>query len=307
MADLDRLLEDTSRTFALSIPYLPQPTRHEVTVAYLLFRIADTFEDASRWSRGRRTEALAELALLLATPDVRRAEAVAEGWAREVPIQHDGYRDLLRQTPFVLRSFTELDPEGRACIGEHIDRTISRMAAFVERTGPDGELRLRELEDLRAYCYAVAGIVGEMLTELFLRGREPLAEIGPYLRDRAARFGEGLQLVNILKDSAADAREGRVYIPPAVERSEVFDLARRDLVAATQYTLALQEAGAPDGVVAFNALPVGLAWATLEAVEERGPGAKIGRPAVWAIVRRLEKALAEGRPAVRVPAGRAAT
>ncbi len=232
---------------------------------------------------------------------------MAEDWAREVPIQHDGYRDLLRETPSVLRSFRELDPEGRACIGKHIDRTISRMAAFVERTGPDGELRLRGLEDLRAYCYAVAGIVGEMLTELFLRGREPLAEIGPYLRDRAARFGEGLQLVNILKDSAADAREGRVYIPPAVERSRVFDLARRDLVAATEYTLALQEAGAPDGVVAFNALPVGLAWATLEAVEERGPGAKIGRPAVWAIVRRLEKALAEGRPAVRVPAGRAAT
>ena len=47
----DKFLQDqlvkTSRTFALAIPLLPQPTARQVTVAYLLFRIADTFEDAS--------------------------------------------------------------------------------------------------------------------------------------------------------------------------------------------------------------------------------------------------------------------
>ncbi len=41
-ADLDTLLAETSRTFALAIPLLPEPTRHEVGVAYLLFRVADT-------------------------------------------------------------------------------------------------------------------------------------------------------------------------------------------------------------------------------------------------------------------------
>ncbi len=44
---LEELLIKTSRTFALSIPLLPEPTRREVTVAYLLFRIADTLEDGS--------------------------------------------------------------------------------------------------------------------------------------------------------------------------------------------------------------------------------------------------------------------
>ena len=48
-ADLEDLLEKTSRTFALSIPVLPEPTRREVMIAYLLFRIADTFEDAAHW------------------------------------------------------------------------------------------------------------------------------------------------------------------------------------------------------------------------------------------------------------------
>src|SRR5580658_3414801 len=51
MADVDRLLLHTSRTFALAIPQLPEPLRREVGVAYLLFRIADTFEDATRWPR----------------------------------------------------------------------------------------------------------------------------------------------------------------------------------------------------------------------------------------------------------------
>src|SRR4051812_37988052 len=49
-ADIDRLLLRTSRTFALAIPELPEPLRREVGVAYLLFRIADTFEDANRWA-----------------------------------------------------------------------------------------------------------------------------------------------------------------------------------------------------------------------------------------------------------------
>ena len=39
---LEDLLVKTSRTFALSIPPLPEPLRSEVTIAYLLFRIADT-------------------------------------------------------------------------------------------------------------------------------------------------------------------------------------------------------------------------------------------------------------------------
>ena len=58
---LQDLLVKTSRTFALAIPLLPEPTRREVTVAYLLFRIADTFEDASvEWDKPAQKRALFE-------------------------------------------------------------------------------------------------------------------------------------------------------------------------------------------------------------------------------------------------------
>ena len=53
------LLQKTSRTFALSIPLLPEPLQTEVAIAYLLFRIIDTFEDATRWAPARRAKALA--------------------------------------------------------------------------------------------------------------------------------------------------------------------------------------------------------------------------------------------------------
>ena len=117
-----------------------------------------------------------------------------------------------------------------------------------------------------------------MLSELFLLDRPGLAGIAGYLRERAATFGEALQLVNILKDSAVDAKEGRRYLPAEVPKSEVFALARKDLGVAGDYILALQKAGAPRGLVEFTALPVRLAWAALERVEKSGPGSKVSRP-----------------------------
>jgi farnesyl-diphosphate farnesyltransferase len=144
-----------------------------------------------------------------------------------------------------------------------------------------------------------------MLTELFLLGRSSLAETGPFLRERSRAFGEGLQLVNILKDSATDIREGRAYIPAGVDRSEVFSVARRDLETASEYTLALQSAGVEEGLVAFNALPVRLAWATLDRVEREGPGAKISREEVWEIVTDLHQSLESNRPAVVPPVSHA--
>jgi phytoene/squalene synthetase len=104
--------------------------------------------------------------------------------------------------------------------------------------------------------------------------------------------------VNILKDAAADATEGRRYLPAGVDRDEVFRLAREDLQAAEAYVLALQDANAPKGVLAFNALPVLLAWATLDRVEAEGPGAKISRDEVAAILKRLDRALETGAPVV---------
>ena len=298
MADLDDLLEKTSRTFALSIPLLPEPTHREVTIAYLLFRIADTFEDASHWSIAARTEALDAFVRLLRAYDAVEARSLADRWVAGGVSPHAGYAELMSETPAVLEAFLALQPPAVVAIREHVVRSAEGMAGFVRRTADDGVLSLRDLGDLRGYCYVVAGIVGEMLTELFLLGRPELSAAASYLRERASAFGEALQLVNILKDTATDVAEGRSFLPRSVARSEVFALARRDLGVAREYTLALQSAGAPRGIVEFCALPAELAWATLEKVEARGPGAKISRLEVFAIKQRVDRALDRGEPAV---------
>jgi len=297
MTSLEELLERTSRTFALSIPVLPEPTRREVMIAYLLFRIADTFEDASHWEPGKRIEALADFQRMLAEPAPEEARRVSERWSAAGPSPHAGYRGLIAETPFVLESFFALRPEAAAPVRVHVGRSAQGMAGFVARSD-GGALTLSGLDDLRAYCYAVAGIVGEMLTELFLLDRPALAPIAPFLRERAATFGEALQLVNILKDSAVDASEGRRFLPASVPRSDVFALARRDLGTAADYIHALQRCGAPRGLVEFTALPVLLARASLDRIEERGPGSKISRPEVFFLTRQLKSALDSGRPAV---------
>ncbi len=297
MANLDDLLERTSRTFALSIPVLPEPTRRQVMIAYLLFRIADTFEDASHWPPEKRMEALADFKALLNDYSRQRAERLSAEWLSREVARHVGYRELLAQTPFVLEAFLALSPGAVELIRTHVIRSADGMASIVARTR-QGSLALHSVPELKAYCYLVAGIVGEMLTELFLLDREPLSPIAGYLRERAATFGEALQLVNILKDSSGDTREGRRYLPEEVSVSEVFALARCDLAIAGDYILALQKAQAPRGVVEFCALPVQLAWAALERVEKHGPGAKVSRPEVFFIVQRLKRALDRGEPAV---------
>ncbi len=293
MADLASLLLRTSRTFALAIPELPAPTRTEVTVAYLLFRIADTFEDATLWSPDERTAALLDFAGSLSPSANGRIHELARAWRDTPPLRHDGYTDLLAETPAVVDTLSSLAPEAQRVIRAHVLRTAEGMARYA---GQSGDLRLQSVEELRDYCHVVAGIVGEMLTELYALGRAEVARISPYLGTRARFFGEGLQLVNILKDASGDAREGRWYVPASVPRSEVFALARDDLVLADEYVRALDASRTDRGLVAFNALPVLLARATLDRVEASGAGSKLTRPEVVGIHRAMHDALDQGEP-----------
>ena len=294
---LEELLEKTSRTFALSIPVLPEPTRREVMIAYLLFRIADTFEDAAHWPPESRSAALHDFNALLSGYSRNAAEVLSAAWIAAEVSPHEGYRELIEEVPFVLDNFFALSPGAIDPVRRHVIRSAEGMASIVARTR-GGRLTLHSISELKDYCYIVAGIVGEMLSELFLLDRPALSGIAAHLRERAATFGEALQLVNILKDSAVDAEEGRRYLPEEAPVSEVFALARKDLGVAGDYILALQKAGAPRGLVEFTALPVRLAWAALERVEKSGPGSKVSRPELFLIVQKLKWALDRGEAAV---------
>ncbi|MDX2010262.1 MAG: squalene/phytoene synthase family protein [Myxococcaceae bacterium] len=293
-AVLEHLLLRTSRTFALVIPRLPSPTREAVTLAYLLLRLADTVEDSATWPVSQRQAALDSLATALdAHPG--HIETLAATWLRDAVTDDEGCRELLEHAGELMRAVHGLSPQRRAVVLEHVIRSVRGMREMLNHAMPRGH-ELTSLTELKAYCYVVAGLVGELLTALFRIDVPSLEGVAAQLEDRAVAFGEGLQLVNILKDAEADAAEGRRFLPPAVERSAVFELARADLQLAREYVNALATGGAPVGLLTFTLLPVELAVATLDVVETRGAGAKLSRDEVFAIVARVDATLEPTTP-----------
>lgn len=277
--ELSSLLARTSRTFALTIPLLEEPLATDIGLAYLLFRIADTLEDAPSWGRDARMAALDSFGEWLVGDDDERA------WLETVtaapPTEDEGCLALLARADAVRGAVRALGDDIAMAMTMDVVRTSSKMAEFVSRQTDAGGLVLRDLPDLREYCYAVAGIVGELLTELFLARDPSLEAEREALMDLAPAFGEGLQLVNILKDAPSDAREGRVYLPPGVDRAEVVRLTRTDLERASEYVAILKRAGASSHVRTFCELPVRLAAATLDRLDQGAP--KLTREEVMVI------------------------
>lgn len=66
--------------------------------------------------------------------------------------------------------------------------------------------RYRTYEDLLAYCYKVASVVGLVSIEIF-------GYKNPVCKEYAVALGYALQLTNIIRDVAEDARNGRIYLP----------------------------------------------------------------------------------------------
>ena len=285
-SETDDWLQRTSRTFALAIPLLPPRLRRYVGIAYLLFRIADTIEDGDFGNRENKMSLFRGLQQLLgqeapSKTDFQPFEAqVRMTLAGSVT---DDVR-LVLDAPRVISTVFTFDAAVQQTILQHLQRSVDGMERFIAAGSAQGSVRIGSLSELKDYCYCVAGIVGEMLTELFLLEEPQLKRVGPELRKLAPLFGEGLQLVNVVKDAKLDDGDGRVFLPPEVSDASVIELARRDLGDAEQFVTLLCTAGASDGVWQFCRLPVVLALRTLQQVERHGAGAKIPRTDVLKIL-----------------------
>ena len=280
MKRLAELLTRTCRTFTLSMGLLPETLRQEVSVAYLLLRVADTLEDADRWTPLQRVAALSQLDVLVGVCDAGAAARESARWKASEPCEEGGCLDLIGELPSLLEALAALDLTARATIVRHLRRTVSGMIHFLTRGRMPGERRLDDLRTVRRYCYVVAGVVAELLTELFVeQGYVPRSE-APALWEKAAAFGEGLQLVDILEEEEENPSSGRSILPPGIDRSELFGLAYDDLDIAESYIRTLRTAGASTGIVGFASLPLRLARAKLDRVVHGSSGATTMRTEV---------------------------
>ncbi len=203
------ILPQVSRTFALSIRFLPGSLGKAVLCGYLLCRIADTVEDDPEASIEMKIHLLDEF--LKCFDDVERADNY-----RHLTKQVTGdpaHLELVQNTHLVFEMYRGLTQQSQKTLRHWVYEMVVGMRKFVILY-PDG-LRIKDLEEYKEYCYYVAGTVGFLLTDLWYEHSPSVdEELYLALRKTCAEFGEALQTVNILKDIAWDAKEeNAIYVP----------------------------------------------------------------------------------------------
>jgi phytoene synthase len=190
-----------AKTFYLATLLLPEEKRRAIWAIYVWCRRTDELVDGPQ-SRLTTTETLD-----------RWEKQLESVFAGEPMDDFDvAFVDTLQHFPMDIQPFRDM------IAGQRMDLYRSRYDTF---------------EELRLYCYRVAGTVGLMVTPVlgledsgnktpwsdFLDSSDPLEE--------AIALGIAKQLTNILRDVGEDARRGRIYLP--LEELALFGYTEEDL------------------------------------------------------------------------------
>jgi farnesyl-diphosphate farnesyltransferase len=216
----DRLLLGVSRTFALTIPQLPVQLRGVISNLYLLCRIVDTVEDEPNLSSSEKRRFCAQFVDIIdGNGEANRfAEQLAPNLSSHtIAAEHE----LIRWTPAIMRVTASFNETQHRALARCVRVMTDGMVEFQQDQRLGG---LKNLPELDRYCYHVAGIVGETLTELFCEYSAEIAEHRATLMKQAVSFGQGLQMTNILKDIWDDRERGACWLPREVFDGVGFDL-----------------------------------------------------------------------------------
>ncbi len=213
------ILPQVSRTFALTIPQLPEPLILVVSNAYLLCRIADTIEDDSLLTSEQKTYFSNYFI------DVVSGKENPQTFAEQlVPLlskkTSQSEHDLIQNTPLVIKITHHFNKNQQIQLIRCIKIMSNGMAHFQRTASLNG---LKNIEELNHYCYVVAGVVGEMLAALFCDYSQEIAKHQSELKKLAVSFGQGLQMTNILKDIADDKERGICWLPREIFGESIFD------------------------------------------------------------------------------------
>ena len=305
------LLRQVSRSFYLSMKALPRPMREPVSLGYLLARASDTIADTAAVPPALRRQCLedfrksiAALALDLGSLYSRLLRDFSEYQSQ------DSERELLQRLPEAFDWLGSADAENRQAIQDVLEEITAGQLWDLERFAAGAEAGVRfahTATELETYTWRVAGCVGEFWTRIgygtlgrrFADSvhRDDLTALGKEL-------GQGLQLINILRDLGEDLRNGRCYLPQdellvagwtegawdtEANQAALMQVARawlhrcRDLLGSGRRYVAMLKQGR---VRYATALPLILAEKTADLLGKEGAGGgrrkvKISRGAVY--------------------------
>ena len=208
------ILRSVSRSFYLSIRFLPQQLREPMALAYLLARTTDTVADTTRVPVTVRMEALKMFSDGILGKASRKM--VVNQVASFVPLQENAAeRALLDWLSDCLEWLEQIERADRDDIRAVLEKIMHGQMLDLHRFGDPAQVRALETPaDLDEYTYLVAGCVGEFWTRLCFRHLRDFASlIQDEMLALGRRYGMGLQLINVLRDAGPDLRAGRCYFP----------------------------------------------------------------------------------------------
>ena len=310
-------LRSVSRSFYLSIRFLPAQLREPIGLAYLLARTTDTVADTAQISASVRIETLKLLSNAILGTASR--EAVAELIASFVSLQeNESERRLLESAPDYLELLERIEHADRNDIRIVLEKITRGQLLDLQRFDNPQEIRaLGTAADLDEYTYLVAGCVGQFWTRLCFRHvRQFASRTEEEMLSLGKRYGMALQLINVLRDAGSDLRAGRCYFPEhelnavhltpsqILSEPERFQpihrtwlaKAKTGLVSGMEYSRAIQDRR----VRAATVLPALIGARTLALLKASGPAAlqrtvKVPRAEVRAMILSLGLTLASRR------------
>jgi len=260
------ILPLVSRTFALNIGQLEGDIFKTVLLGYLLFRIADTFEDTIYQDEREKIADLRDFAEIFEgdkdlSHRLKLYESLKFKWK-----ESSNEKNLIENGHIVLRCYFDLRDTYRKIIDPLIVETSWGMLEFQKRKLQSNSetFQLADIEELKEYCYYVAGVVGVMLTKIFCH-RENIKKKKSKLEKFQIHFGIALQLINIIKDYQKDILRGWCYIPNSITDKYQIEINKIETLSIKQ------RQGIIDGIIPFiiTYLDSTLRYIKLLSLEER--------------------------------------
>lgn len=179
-------------SFYYAFSLLPAPKRDAMNTIYAFCRKTDDIVDEGTESNEQKSVELSK-------------------WRSELEkaIKKESEHSLLNKTADTINQF--------GIPIEHFYELIKGMEMDLERS------RYNTFDELYSYCYRVASTVGLMCIEIF--GYKHSSAHG-----FALNLGIALQLTNIIRDVAKDAKYNRIYIP--LDEIKRFNYSEEDLLSS---------------------------------------------------------------------------
>ena len=213
---LNDVLKLVSRSFYLSLRYLPRLVQQPLSLAYLLARLTDTIADRGIVPLAIRMDLIVRLQQLFRTPnDLEFCNKTTELLLEYAFYFKNSDVVLIENSCVLFALLNDQTFEHQRLIQNVLDCIIEGQLIDLRYfDAQPGIVHFTTAEALDNYVYYVAGSVGEFWTKLCCMSLPQYAnrdmdELLPY----AISFGKALQLTNILRDVSSDLALGRCYLP----------------------------------------------------------------------------------------------